>query len=172
MIRRRPGRGYAVVASIALAFFGTGAHPCRKPSSPSNGVQDGGVRLLVADCPGYVARDFSVIADTGDDGEPVGWSVHNGGWTGSVHDIRVFQDPPEGWRSTGGELTALREGVPYVANVAGSAGNRGLRGRVPFAVEDLAGLKSGEVLTWAGGDKNTKTDRDDFLNGDPDRCTP
>jgi hypothetical protein len=170
--RRRPGRRYAAVASIALAFFGTGCTPAPKGVLAVERVQDGGIRLLLADCPGYVARDISVVADTDDDGELVDWSVHNSGWTGSVHDIRVFQDPPEGWRSTGGKLTALRKGVPYVANVDGSMGNRGLRGRVPFTVEDLAGLKSGEVLTWAGGDKNTKTDRDDFLHGDPDRCKP
>ncbi|WP_433438426.1 hypothetical protein [Nonomuraea sp. CA-141351] len=170
--RRRPGLRRAAVALTALAFFGTGCTPTHEGVLAVERVQDGGVRLLLAHCPGYVARDFSVIADTGDDGELAGWSVHNRSWTASAQDIRVFQDPPEGWLTTSGELTALRRGVLYIANVDGSIGDRGVRGQVPFTVEDLEGLKSGEVLTWDGGNKNTKTGRKDFLDGDPARCKP
>ncbi|MCC5575899.1 hypothetical protein IMZ11_09635 [Microtetraspora sp. AC03309] len=173
MRRRRPGLGYTAVALATLAFFGVACGtPAPKGILAVERAQDGGVRLLLADCPGYVAQDVSVIADTDDDSELVDWSVHNSGRTSSVRDIQVFQGPPEGWRTTGDTLTALREGVPYVANVNGNVGGRGLRGRVPFTVEDLKGLGSGEVLTWNGGDKNVKTDRDDFLHGDPDRCKP
>ncbi|MFC4591014.1 hypothetical protein [Sphaerisporangium corydalis] len=169
---RRRGLGYAAVALLALAFSGAGCTPAPKGVLAVERLEGGGARLLLAGCPGYLARDFSVIADTGDDGEAAAWSVHNGGWTAGVRDIRVFQDPPEGWVSTGGTLTELRKGVPYVAGVNGGVRNRGLNGRVPFTAEDLAALEPGEVLTWAGGEKNTTTARDVFLHGDLVRCEP
>ncbi|MEU6430676.1 hypothetical protein ABZ860_32675 [Microbispora sp. NPDC046973] len=171
--RRRPGAGYTAAALTALAFF---AAACDGTPSPKGVLaveraEDGGVRLLLADCPGYVARDFSVLEDT-EGGDTVSWSVHNGGAGAAVRDVRVFQAPPEGWRSTDDSLTALREGVPYVATVNGFANGRNLRGRVPFTPADLAGLGGGQVLAWAGGDETVKTGRDAFLRADPDRCRP
>ncbi|MEU7882419.1 hypothetical protein [Microbispora bryophytorum] len=172
---RRPGRGRTAVALAALAFFGAACDttaPTPKGVLAVERAEDGGVRLLLGGCPGYVARDFSVLEDTDDDGELVTWSVHNGGWTGSVNEIRLFQAPPEGWRSTDDSLTALREGVPYVATVNGTAGDLSLRSRVPFTAADLAGLGGGQVLAWAGGEETMKTDRDVFMRADPDRCRP
>ncbi len=170
--RRRPGLGYAAAALLALASFGTGCTtPAPKGVLAVERVQDGGVRLLLAGCPGYVARDFSVFADTEDDASS-DWSVHNGGQTGAVDGVQLFQPPPQGWTSTGGNLTALQKGVPYVATVNGTVGDRGLRGRVPFTSDDLSGLKNGEVLTWNGGNRNTTSNRDDFLQADPTRCKP
>ena len=172
--RRRPWLGCASVALTALAFFGAG---CDTPPPAPKGVlavergQDGGVRLLLGGCPGFAARDFSVLDDT-EGGDLVSWSVHNDGWTGVGARRTGLPGSTRGLAVHGRPLTALRKGVPYVANVNGSMGDRGLKGRVPFTVEDLEGLKSGEVLTWAGGDKNTKTSRDDFLRGDPARCRP
>ncbi|MGI5158535.1 hypothetical protein [Microbispora sp. CA-102843] len=171
--RRRPGSGYAAAALTALAFF---AAACDSTPTPKGVLaveraEDGGVRLLLAGCPGYVARDLSVLEDT-EGGETVAWSVHNGGAGAAVRDIRAFQAPPEGWRSTDDSLTALREGVPYVATVNGFVDGRNLRGRVPFTAADLAGLGGGQVLAWAGGDETVKTGRDAFLRADPDRCRP
>jgi hypothetical protein len=168
---KSPGLARAAVALLALVSFGAGCTPAPKGVLAVERAEDGGVRLLLADCPGYLAGDFSVLAD-GTGGELVDWGVHNGGSPTSVRDVRVFQDPPQGWRVTGDRLTALRQGVPYVAEVSGSVGNRRLESRVPFTVGDLAAVKSGEVLTWAGGEKNVTVSRDAFLRGDPDRCTP
>ncbi|MFC7383052.1 hypothetical protein [Sphaerisporangium rhizosphaerae] len=180
MIRRRgPGltRGAAALTALAaLVSFGAGCTPAPKGVLAVERAADGGARLLLADCPGYLAKDFSVLADTDTGGTggggPAAWSVHNGGWTSSVRAIRLFQNPPAGWRATGSELTALREGVPYVATVSGAMGERSLKGRVPFTAADLAGLGNGQVLASDGGDGNTTMGRDDFLRGDPDRCRP
>ncbi|TQS28279.1 hypothetical protein [Microbispora sp. KK1-11] len=171
--RRRPGPGYAAAALTALAFFSAACDstPAPKGVLGVERTEDGGVRLLLADCPGYAARDFSVLEDT-EGGDTMSWSVHNGGAGAAVRDVRAFQAPPEGWRSTDDSLTALREGVPYVATVNGFVNGRNLRGRVPFTAADLAGLGGGQVLAWAGGDDTVKTGRDAFLRADPDRCRP
>ncbi|MEV4461211.1 hypothetical protein [Microbispora sp. NPDC049633] len=171
--RRRPGPGRTAAALAALAFFASACDSTPEPKGvlAVERAEDGGVRLLLAECPGYVAKDFSVLEDTGD-GDTVAWSVHNGGWTSSVRDVRLFQAPPEGWRAADGTLTALRDGVPYVATVNGTSGGRSLRGRVPFTTADLAGLGGGQVLAWAGGDETMKTDRDGFLHAGPGRCRP
>ncbi|MEV1201878.1 hypothetical protein [Microbispora rosea] len=170
---RRPGPGYAAAALAALAFFAAACDsaPAPKGVLAVERAEDGGVRLLLAGCPGYAARDFSVLEDT-EGGDTVAWSVHNGGAGAAVGDVRAFQAPPEGWRSTDDSLTALREGVPYVASVNGFVNGRNLRARVPFTAEDLAGLGGGQVLAWAGGDETLKTSRDAFLRADPDRCRP
>lgn len=171
---RRPGLGRTAAALTALAFFAAGcdnAPPEPKGVLAVERAEDGGVRLLLADCPGYAARDFSVLEDT-EGGDTLSWSVHNGGAGAAVRDVRAFQDPPEGWRVTDDSLAALREGVPYVATVNGFADGRNLRGRVPFTTADLAGLGDGQVLAWAGGDETVKTARDAFLHAGPDRCRP
>lgn len=175
----RPGPGItaAVVAALAFSALAFSAAGCTTTPEPKGVLaveraEDGGVRLLLAGCPGYAARDFTVLEDTDDAGEAVTWSVHNGGAGAAVRDVRAFQAPPEGWRTTEDGLTALREGVPYVATVNGVVGGRALRGRVPFTTKDLAGLGGGEVLAWTGGDGTMKADRDDFLHADSDRCTP
>lgn len=171
--RRRPGPGYAAAALTALAFFAAACDGTPEPKGvlAVERAEDGGVRLLLADCPGYAARDFTVLEDT-EGGRTLTWSVHNGGTGAAVRDIRAFQAPPEGWRRTDDSLTALREGVPYVATVNGYADGVNLRGRVPFTTADLAGLGDGQVLAWAGGDETVKTARDAFLHAGPDRCRP
>lgn len=170
---RRPGLWFRAALLAALAFFATACDSAPEPKGVL-GVEraaDGGVRLLLGGCPGYMADGFSVLADT-EGGALVAWSVHNDGWTSSVQDVGVFQAPPEGWQTTNDSLTALRDGVPYVATVSGSVNSRGVRGRVPFTASDLAGLGSGQVLAWAGGEETLKISRDVFLRADPDRCRP
>ncbi|GAB3160881.1 hypothetical protein [Microbispora hainanensis] len=170
---RRPGLGYAAAVLAALAFFATACDstPAPKGVLGVERAEDGGVRLLLADCPGYAARDFTVLEDT-EGGDLLTWNVHNSGGGATVRDVRALQAPPEGWRTTDDSLTALREGVPYVATVNGFMNGRNLRGRVPFTAADLAGLGDGQVLAWAGGDETVKTTRDAFLRTDPDRCRP
>ncbi|WP_343949408.1 hypothetical protein [Nonomuraea longicatena] len=162
---RRAGLGVLFLALLASAC----ASPAPKAILAIAPAQDGGVRLLLADCPDYRATDLSLFADV--EGETGKWSVRNDGGASSVRDFGVLQDPPEGWTSTGSGLTALRDGVPYVARVDGGVRERVLKGRVPFTLADVRDLAEDQVLVWSGGEESEAVGRADFLRSE-ERCSP
>ncbi|QIQ05395.1 hypothetical protein [Streptomyces liangshanensis] len=166
-------RARAVVtgsALFALSLLGAGCTPGPKGVLAVERTADGEVGLLVAECPGYQARIFSVLAD--DEGEALlSWAVFNLSRTKSLGGVRLFAPAPEGWETDRDNLKKLAEGVPYVAKVDGSVRERGLDGRVAFTLDDLDGVKKGQVLI-ADGDGAKAVDREDFLRPDSDRCEP
>ncbi|MFJ2558734.1 MULTISPECIES: hypothetical protein [unclassified Streptomyces] len=171
MTRRTRTTATAVVL-FALAVFGAGCSPAPKGILAVERAEGGGVRLLLASCPGYLAQNFSVLADVPGD-TLVNWMVSNTSWTESVGSMRVFGPLPKGWRSASGNLlTELRGGVPYSASVRGSMGNRGLDDMVDFTLADLDGLKDEQVLIAEDGGGNKTVDREDFLRADSDKCEP
>jgi hypothetical protein len=165
---RRLGRAGIGLLCLALLASACGS-PAPKAILAVGPDQDGGVRLLLARCPGYQATDVTVFADV--EGDTGRWSVSSDGGTG-VRDLRALQNPPEGWRSTGSGLTALEDGVPYVAKVDGGVGNRVVKGRVPFTLADVRELGEGQVLAWSGGEESEAVDEADFLRPSEERCRP
>ncbi|MFF0448287.1 hypothetical protein ACFYT4_18080 [Streptomyces sp. NPDC004609] len=126
------------------------------------------MRLLLAKRPGYTAQSFSVFADV-EEGELKDWSARNPDRVATPREMELFQ-VPAGWEASAIALTAQSDGVPYVADVDGGLGGKGLDARVPFTLADVGDLKPGQVLISAGGEKNKAVDRDDFLGDIPPEC--
>ncbi|MFI6286662.1 hypothetical protein ACIBCM_18245 [Streptomyces sp. NPDC051018] len=166
---RRAIRLMSGAASVtAVAVLGSGCTPGPEPIIAVESGEGGSVRLLLAKCPGYRAESFGVFADV-EEGELQNWSVRNPDYRATPAGVRIFE-VPEGWKVSASALTALSDGVPYVADVEGATGAKGLDGRVPFTLADVEELKPGKVLISAGGEKNKAVDRDDFLNDIPPEC--
>jgi len=154
---------------LALAWLGTGCSPAPQAVIAVERESGGTLRLLTPDCPGMVIGDYSVIRDDEHDAELRNWAIHNTSWTQSLGSVRIFE-VPKGWKAYADDLDPLAKGIPYMATMDASVSGKGLEGNVPFTLDQVGKLKSGEVLV-SDGDKGSKAvSRADFLRDGKKAC--
>jgi hypothetical protein len=152
-----------VAGLIALACLGTACSPADQPVIAVEAA-GGGVRLLVPHCRAQVVRSFSVFEDDEKSTRLRSWAISNNSWTKSISGVRVFKEPA-GWDTYANTLDPLRSGIPYVATMDASVSGKGLKGRVPFSLDDITALEKGQVLVMDGRSGNKSVSRSDFLHG-------
>ncbi|MFE3553351.1 hypothetical protein ACFXKW_00480 [Streptomyces sp. NPDC059193] len=128
--------------------------------------EDGGIRLLVARCPGTEFGGLSVYSRQGQPSR--GWRVRRDGAAGLPGQIDLFTAPP-GYTVTDATLQELSDSEEYAAVVRGVAhGKDAVDGRLVFTLRQVDVLGSGKVLTGIEGDK--VMDRAKFLKPSSAQC--
>ncbi|MEU6211877.1 hypothetical protein ABZ891_18485 [Streptomyces sp. NPDC047023] len=155
-----------LIGTILSAQAVTGCTPAPQALLAAEHNGSGGIRLLVAPCPGFKIRGVSVFLN-GNADPSARWSVIRETGPGTPSEIDLFS-PPDGYQAKEATLAEIQPLKKYTATIRGSIGTKALSGHVDFSLEKVEKLEAGKVTT--GLDGNKVASRKDFLKSPPPRC--
>ncbi|MFF9053083.1 hypothetical protein ACF09Z_18255 [Streptomyces erythrochromogenes] len=158
-----------MLGAALLLWMTVGCTPTAKAILAVEPASGGGVRVLIAPCPGYDVQQFSAIT-AGGAGGLQRWAVSNDAMAGPLADMELFVVPP-GWSADESTLQGLQDGEEHVLTVVGAVRGRGLDGKVRFRPDRVAALKPGQVLVSDDGETKAIS-RSQFMKADSARCEP